>query len=92
MIKLGVPNLIKPTMQTNRTNELSCSVFGHNLERSSVASHTNRQLVCKTCNSNVSVTEDGDFNMLPFKNRDIKTALRQLFILKNQNSNRQFSV
>lgn len=76
-------------MHTTTTNELSCSVFGHNLERSSMASVNSHELICKTCHSNVSVSDDGEFNILPFKNREINTALRQLFILKSQYLHRQ---
>lgn len=78
-------------MQTTTTNELSCSVFGHNLERSSMASDNSHDLTCKTCQSKVSVSDDGEFNMSPFKNREIDTALRQLFILKSQYLHRQAS-
>lgn len=79
-------------MQTTTTNELQCSVFGHNLERTSMTSQSNHQLTCKTCNTKVSVNDTGEFNTLPFKNKDINTALRQLFILKSQYSREQFSV
>jgi DNA-directed RNA polymerase subunit RPC12/RpoP len=79
-------------MQTNATNELSCSVFGHNLERSSMASQANQELTCKTCNSKILVSDDGEFNVHPFRNRDISVALRQLFVLKNQQSARSLSV
>ncbi|MEH6536679.1 MAG: hypothetical protein V7719_09815 [Psychroserpens sp.] len=79
-------------MQTNTTNELSCSVFGHNLERSSMTIPSNDELTCKTCNSKISVSDSGEFEVIPFKNRDINTALRQLFLLNNQCSRKQFSV
>nr|WP_321233706.1 hypothetical protein [uncultured Psychroserpens sp.] len=49
-----------------------------------MASSTHHELTCKTCNSKVSINAGGEFNTSPFKNGDIKTALRELFILKNQ--------
>ncbi|MCD2258442.1 hypothetical protein [Psychroserpens luteolus] len=71
-------------MQTTSNNELSCSVFGHNLERSSLISKDNHELTCKTCHSKVMIGDHGEFNALPYKNRDINTTMRQLFLLKNR--------
>lgn len=70
---------MKPTTR----NELSCSVFGHNLERLSKDSH---ELTCKTCNSKIAIDNSGKFETLPLKNESIKTALRQLFLLQNRHS------
>jgi len=78
-------------MKTNTTNELSCSVFGHNLERSSMATASKNELICKTCHSKVLANEDGEFDIMPFKNKDVHRALKQLFILKSQHSRVQFS-
>ncbi|MEY8849596.1 hypothetical protein AB9K26_12320 [Psychroserpens sp. XS_ASV72] len=76
-------------MKTIPTSELSCSVFGHNLER---VSKYSSELVCKTCHSKVSVDQTGKFDTLPVKNQELKTALRQLFLLQNRLSNREFSI
>ena len=70
-------------MKTTTKNELSCSVFGHNLERLSKDSH---ELTCKTCNSKIAIDNNGTFEMLPLKNENIKTALRQLFFLQKKYS------
>ncbi|WP_298901331.1 hypothetical protein [uncultured Psychroserpens sp.] len=78
-------------MQTTTTNDLSCSVFGHNLERSTEPSAYRNELTCKTCHSKVAVNDQGEFRTLPYKNRDINTALRQLFLLKNQYFRRKIS-
>ena len=78
-------------MQTTTTNDLSCSVFGHNLERSSDAPAYHNELTCKTCDAKVSIDTRGDFNTLPYKNRNINTALRQLFLLKSQYVRRHLS-
>ena len=79
-------------MRSNSTNELSCSVFGHNLERMSATTQNNSEFTCKTCHSKILVGEHGEFDVFPFQNQDIKTALRQLFILKNQYAQRELSV
>lgn len=79
-------------MQTSTTNELSCSVFGHNLERSSLTSKETHELICKTCKSKVSVNDPDEYNMLPIKNRKISTALRQLFLLNTQYSHKSISI
>jgi hypothetical protein len=75
-------------MKTTTTNDLSCSVFGHNLERLSKDSN---ELKCKTCNSNIVMDNSDKFETLPLKNENIKTALRQLFLLQNRYSRRKLS-
>ena len=68
-------------MKTNTTNQLSCSIFGHNLERSSKDSN---EATCKTCKSKITLDDSEKFETLPFKNENIKTALRQLYLLQNR--------
>ena len=75
-------------MKTTTTNDLSCSVFGHNLERLSKDSH---ELICKTCKSKVAMDNSDVFETLPLKNESIKTALRQLFLLQNRYSRQKLS-
>jgi len=75
-------------MKTTTNNDLSCSVFGHNLERLSKDSH---ELTCKTCKSKISIDDGGKFEALPLKNENIKTALRQLFLLQKRYSTQKLS-
>ncbi|MGB3606077.1 MAG: hypothetical protein WA775_05385 [Psychroserpens sp.] len=78
-------------MKTNPTNQLPCSVFGHNLERSPIVLKDSQVLTCKTCHTKVRIDDSGELNVIPFKNREIDTALRQLFLLRKRSSRRQFS-
>ena len=78
-------------MQTVTTNKLSCSVFGHNLERSSNPSHTAHILICKTCSTEISVNNHGEFDTHPIKNRQLISVIKQHFILKNRSLRHQFS-
>ena len=75
-------------MKTTTNNNLSCSVFGHNLERLSKDSH---ELTCKTCKSKIALDPSDKFESLPFKNESIKTALRQLYLLQNRYSPQKLS-
>ncbi|WP_040252611.1 hypothetical protein [Psychroserpens mesophilus] len=75
-------------MKTTTTNDLSCSVFGHNLERLSKDSY---ELTCKTCQSKITLDNGETFETLPLKNDTIKTALRQLFLLQNRYSRQKLS-
>lgn len=75
-------------MKTTTTNDLSCSVLGHNLERLSKASN---ELTCKTCKSKITMDNSDVFESLPLKNENIKTALRQLFLLQNRYSRQKLS-
>ncbi len=75
-------------MKTTTNNNLSCSVFGHNLERLSKDSH---ELTCKTCKSKIALDTSVKFESLPFKNESIKTALRQLYLLQNRYSPQKLS-
>jgi hypothetical protein len=75
-------------MKTTTNNDLSCSVFGHNLERFSKDSH---ELICKTCNSKITLDHADKFEALPFKNQNIKTVLRQLYLLQNRCSPQKLS-
>ena len=75
-------------MKTITTNDLSCSVFGHNLER---LSKDSQELTCKSCKSKVTMDDSDIFEALPLKNENIKTALRQLFLLQNRYSRRKLS-
>jgi hypothetical protein len=76
-------------MKTITHSDLSCSVFGHNLERLSKDSH---ELICKTCLSKITIDYKGKFETLPLKNKNIKTALRQLFLLQNRYSPQKLSI
>lgn len=76
-------------MKPTANKDLSCSVFGHNLERLSKDSH---ELICKTCLSKIPIDYKGKFETLPVKNKNIKTALRQLFLLQNRYSPQKLSV
>ncbi|WP_323787597.1 hypothetical protein [Psychroserpens sp.] len=75
-------------MKTTTNNDLSCSIFGHNLERLSKDSH---ELSCKTCKSKITLDNNDNFETLPFKNENIKTTLRQLFLLQNRYSSQKLS-
>ena len=75
-------------MKTTTNNDLSCSVFGHNLERLSKYSH---ELSCKTCKSKIAIDNNGKFEALPLKNENINTALRQLFLLQKRYSHQELS-
>lgn len=78
-------------MQTNTSNTLSCSVFGHNLERVSHTQQSAHKLKCKTCHAEVSVSTHGEFDTHPIKNRQLISVLKQHFILKNRSLQRQLS-
>ncbi|WP_456442803.1 hypothetical protein [Psychroserpens sp.] len=75
-------------MKTTTNNDLSCSVFGHNLERLSKDSH---ELTCKTCKAKIANDNNEKNEALPFKNESIKTALRQLYLLQNRYSPQKLS-
>lgn len=79
-------------MKTTTTHELPCSVFGHNLESLPSGVEHSDELVCKSCKSKILIDTNGEFESLPIKNKAIKVALRQLFLLESQYSRRQFSV
>ncbi len=80
-------------MQTDNSNDLSCSVVGHNLyapkKRDSIVSN----LICKTCHSNITANATADFESMPsaFKNKEVNFLLRQLFLLNAKQSRLQFS-
>ncbi|WP_425076280.1 hypothetical protein [Psychroserpens sp. S379A] len=76
-------------MKTTTTNHLSCSIFGHNLERVSKDSH---EMICKTCKAKVSMDASTSFDALPFENTEIMSTLQQLYLLKNRFYKRQLSV
>lgn len=75
-------------MKNPTNNDLSCSVFGHNLERISKDSD---ETICKTCKSKVSMNYSNGFESLPFDNKEIMATLQQLYLLKNQLYKRQLS-
>ena len=78
-------------MQTTTTQELTCAVFGHNLERYSSNDLNSHELICKTCQSKVLVDNNGEFDELPYKNRSINDAFKRLFLLKSQYSRQHIS-
>lgn len=76
-------------MKTPTNNDLSCSVFGHNLER---VSKDSNETICKTCQSKVATTDySTSFDALPFDNKEIITTLQELYLLKNRLYKRQLS-
>ncbi len=78
-------------MKSSLTNELSCSVFGHNFYRSKPLSQNKAELICSCCHTKVSTDSNGDFEELPSSNTEIHKALRQLFLLRKQVSNYKIS-
>ncbi|WP_157717095.1 hypothetical protein [Formosa sp. Hel1_31_208] len=78
-------------MHITTTSEMTCSVFGHNLKRSAKHKECSEVLICKTCKSEVLIDMKGEFESLPIKNKAIKIALRQLFLLESQYSRKRFS-
>lgn len=79
-------------MKTTTTNELPCSVFGHNLELFTSISKHSDVLICKICQSKVLIDAKDEAERLPIKNEAITIAIRQLFLLKSQHSRRQLSM
>jgi len=60
-----------------------CSVIGHNFENTSIeASLQDHNLVCKTCEVEISLNMEFQFSEGVFKNHEITLLLRQLFMLK----------
>ncbi|MFT4781030.1 MAG: hypothetical protein ACJAZK_001048 [Psychroserpens sp.] len=79
-------------MQRTTTNRLLCSVFGHNLRYTSRKTKKAHVLACVTCQSKQDDCDLDNLNMYPFKNKEIRTALQELFILQSQYSRRHISV
>ncbi len=82
-------------MKTSTSNVLSCAVFGHNLEpmsKSNAYTEHSEIFVCSSCHKKMIVDTSGDFEELPYKNDQIKTALRQLFLLNRRSNEGQFSI
>ncbi|MCB0382472.1 MAG: hypothetical protein KDD05_04020 [Psychroserpens sp.] len=75
-------------MKTNTINDFSCAVFGHNLER---LSKDSQELTCKTCKTKITMDNSDVFEALPLKNENIKTALRELFLIQNRYSRQKIS-
>jgi hypothetical protein len=76
-------------MKATTNNQLSCSVFGHNLERLSKDSY---ELTCKTCKSKIALDNSDKIETVPFKNQNIKMALRQLYLLQNRYATQRLTV
>jgi len=82
-------------MKLTTSNHLSCAVFGHNLEPLSKRFYNgsaSNVFVCSSCQAKMTVDDYGDFEELPYKNAQIKTALRQLFLLNRRAASSQLSV
>ena len=79
-------------MKLISTNELSCSVFGHNFHRSKPLSQTKAELTCNRCNAKEITDSNGDFKEFPYSNPEIYKALRQLFILQRNTSTSSYSI
>jgi len=75
-------------MKTPTNNDLSCSIFGHNLERISKDSN---EMICKTCQSKMTMDHQDKIESFPFKNSEIRETLQQLYLLQNRFSRRQLS-
>jgi hypothetical protein len=71
-------------MNENLTNELSCSVFGHNLYRSNSHNTKSTELVCSSCKAKIYTDPRGDFHNSPFSNYEVQKVLRQLFLLESK--------
>jgi len=78
-------------MKSNSTNELTCSVFGHNLYRSKSKTHSYTELICSTCKAKVVTDKLGNFNEELYTNKEIQFILRELFLLKTKMSRVLFS-
>jgi len=82
-------------MKTTKSNQLSCAVFGHNLEPFSKhfqQAETSNVFICSSCKTKMVMSSSGDFQELPYKNNQIASALRQLFLLNRKSSHREFSL
>ena len=82
---IPIENLL---MKNPTKTDLSCSVFGHNLERVSKSSGL---MQCKTCNTKIPIDQSTAFDALPFNNKEIMSTLQQLYLLKNRIYKRQLS-
>ncbi|WP_047548789.1 hypothetical protein [Psychroserpens sp. Hel_I_66] len=79
-------------MKTTINDKLLCSVFGHNLKYTSKKAKKAHVLSCATCQSKQYDSDLENLNMYPFENKEIRTALQELFILQSQYSRRHISV
>ncbi|MGS2725839.1 hypothetical protein ACU8DI_04470 [Psychroserpens sp. BH13MA-6] len=50
-----------------------------------------KRFICKTCQAIVHVDDHGNFDSFPIHNHDIKTAIKQLFVLSHQYWRKQIS-
>lgn len=78
-------------MNNYTSNSLTCSVYGHNLERSNMPSEAAHKLICKTCHAEIQVNDYGEFDAHPIKNKRLISALKSYFTLKNNPIHRQLS-
>ncbi|WP_040279447.1 DUF1660 family phage protein [Psychroserpens damuponensis] len=74
------------------TSKLLCSVFGHNSKQTSTTAKKARGLSCASCKSKQIDSDFERLDMFPFENKEIKTALQELFILKIQHTRKHISV
>jgi len=79
-------------METTKSNHLSCAVFGHNLEPLSQATNAPNVFICSSCKIKMVMSLSGDFEELPYKNNQIASALRRLFLLKRKSHTTKFSI
>ncbi|MDP5081105.1 MAG: hypothetical protein NWP87_00505 [Winogradskyella sp.] len=68
---------MKPTTQ----KALPCAVFGHNYTKSKTNSDNTAELTCTHCNITVLTDVKGNFELSSISNKNIQSALRQLFHL-----------
>jgi len=78
-------------MKVKTTNTLLCPVFGHNLKYTSKEAKKAHIISCANCQSQQDNTDFETIELFPFKNREIRTTLQELFILHSQYSRRHIS-
>ncbi|WP_339753744.1 hypothetical protein [uncultured Winogradskyella sp.] len=78
---------MKPTIN----NALPCAVFGHNYIKSKTNSDCTTKLTCSHCNVVVHTDSKGNFEESCIANKNIQSALRQLFHLNLSISKPSFS-
>jgi hypothetical protein len=78
-------------MKTLTNNKLLCSIFGHNLKYTSKKSRNAHVISCANCQSQQDDRDLDSLAMYPFENKEIRTALQELFILQSQYSRRHIS-
>jgi hypothetical protein len=68
-------------MKPTNNKALPCAVFGHNYKKSKTNSDSTAELTCSHCNAIVHTDVKGNFEASSISNKNIQSALRQLFHL-----------